>query len=86
MAFRDLLPSSRVQDPRHTLPVPTDLRAWADRMQVSGLSDDVQKLIQQRWQTWITLALRAEGLARDNHPHNMKRIVRDKGRGKYPFR
>ena len=63
------------------LPTPEVLREMAD----TPLSGDVTRTLNQKWQTWITWTLRAEGLVRDNDPRNPKRMMRDMMRGKYPF-
>jgi hypothetical protein len=81
MEFKNLLPGGRG---RQVLPDPEWLREKAVEIQAGTLSDDDKQALSRDWRLWITWALRAEGLIRDNDPRNPKRMIRDMARGKYP--
>lgn len=86
LELRNMLPGSRVRDPRRVLPSPEDLRRWAQLLESREDSEDVEKTIRPMWRVWLPLAMRAEGLARDNDPRNPKRMMRDMARGRFPYR
>jgi len=75
LEFRNLLPMSRVPDPRRKLPDPKVLREMAQ---------GEQRPEPQEWQQWQHLVRRAEDLIRDNDPRNPRRIMRDMARGRFP--
>lgn len=83
LEFKNALPNSRIQDERRKLPDPTRLR---EITQVTPMSDEDQKWVQQNWRLWLPLTLRLEGLIHDNDPRNPKRMMRDMARGRFPFR
>jgi hypothetical protein len=78
LEFRSLMPGGRG---RQVLPDPRKLRELADRYPLEG---DDERWINRNWRNWLTWAMRAEGLVRDNDPRNPKRMIRDISRGKYP--
>ena len=73
LEFRSLLPSGR---DRRKLPDPTTLR---------DMARDRQSPSQADWQLWTTIAVRLEGMVRDNDPRNPRRIVRDIMTGRRPY-
>jgi len=68
--FRNLLPTGY---DRRKLPAPAALREMARNRQSPSMAD---------WQLWATIAMRLEGMARDNDPRNPRRIIQDIVRGR----
>ena len=80
LEFRNLLPGGRG---RQTLPDPARLRELAN---VTPLEGDDAAWVTRHWRNWVTWAMRAEGLVRDNDPRNPRRIIRDIQQGRFPGR
>lgn len=80
MEFKRLLPGSR---DRRALPNPDDLRNIARQLRARQEPEDFST-IRRDYRMWLQVAFNAEGIARDNHPRNPKRIMRDMARGRFP--
>lgn len=80
LEFKNLLPGGRG---RQQLPDPVRLRELVEGY---PLSDEDSRGVSQNWRNWVTWAMRAEGLVRDNDPRNPKRMLRDLQRGRFPGR
>lgn len=78
LQFKNLLPGGRG---RQQLPDPVRLRELAAAF---PLEDEDKRWVTQNWRNWVTWAMRAEGLIRDNDPRNPKRMIRDMAQGRWP--
>ena len=78
LEFRNHLPTGRG---RQVLPTPEKLRELAD---ASPLDEKEARWVSANWRNWVTWAMRAEGLIRDNDPRSPKRMMRDMQRGRFP--
>lgn len=68
------------------LPDPKRLRELATRVRGGVASPDEVQHASRTYRDAIQVALRLEGLVRDNDPRNPKRMIRDMARGKFPGR
>jgi tRNA nucleotidyltransferase/poly(A) polymerase len=78
LEFKNMLPSGRGH---RRLPDPKKLREIA---RDTPFSDEDSRFVSSNWRNWMTWALRAEGLIRDNDPRNPRRMMRDMARGRFP--
>ena len=66
-------------------PEPSVLRDAARRMRAREVEKAEASKLAQSYRTWITIASRLEGTARDERPDNPRKIMRDMARGRIPF-
>ena len=78
LEFKNMLPGGRGH---RRLPDPKKLREIA---RDTPFSDEDSRFVSSNWRNWMTWALRAEGLIRDNDPRNPRRMMRDMARGRFP--
>jgi len=81
--FRQHMPGGRGR-PEQVLPDPAELRQMSRDIQTKTQDPADMKRVKRLWNFWTTLAMRLEGVVRDEDPRNPKKIVRDMARGKFP--